>query len=498
MTTPNMAPPMPRLQAELASSNLGYKNTPRVAGIVHIGIGAFHRAHQGHYTQRAMELDGGDWHTIGVSLRSATVANQLNPQDGLYTIVEQGKDGLKSTLNHSITEVIVAPEAPARVLDALCLEHVHIVSLTITEKGYCHDPASGALNLEHKDIVHDLQNLGAPRTAIGFLVSAMQRRIAHQLPPLSILSCDNLPDNGALLKQMVLTFAKLVNEELAARIESDYSFPCTMVDRIVPSTTEQDRAKLAKTLGYTDEAMVITEPFTQWVIEDNFAGPRPAWDKAGALVTNNVHAFETMKLRLLNGSHSSIAYLGYLSNKEYVADVMKVELMASFIRHIMHNEILPTVQVPDGIDILQYCEQLLERFANPNLYHRTYQIAMDGSQKLPQRLLNPLREQIKNGRAYGGICLVIAAWMQYVSGYDLKCNRIEVQDPMAMELAQVAKQHATNVEFWVSDMLCIDAIFGDDLKHHEPLLQRLITSLESLRASKDIQRQLRHFIGTQT
>jgi fructuronate reductase len=442
-----------------------------------------------------MQLAGGDYHIIGVSLRSASVANQLNPQDGLYTIVEQGSEGTKTTISSAISEVIVAPNAPSKVLDAMCQPNIHIVSLTITEKGYCHDPASGKLNLHHKDIAHDLSHLEAPRTAIGFLVGAMQRRIALQLAPMSIISCDNLPDNGHLLKQMVLTFAQKIDHKLALRIESEYTFPCTMVDRIVPATTEQDIAKFSAQLGYIDEAMVVTEPFTQWVIEDKFAGLRPAWEHAGALITDDVRAFETMKLRLLNGSHSSIAYLGFLANKKYVADVMSVEVLAAFVDYIMHKEILPSVEVPTGIDISHYCQQLLKRFANPNLHHQTYQIAMDGSQKLPQRLLNPLRHQLETGGSVIGICMVVAAWMQYASGFDLNKQAIEVQDPMARELAQITK-HALTSESWVTEMLELDAIFGEDLKHHTHLVQTLTTCLEQLRADANIEQTLNNFMDT--
>jgi fructuronate reductase len=478
---------LPSLSLQYAKQFLGYVEKERLAGIVHLGIGAFHRAHQASYTQQAMKLDGGNWHVIGVSLRSPNVANQLNPQNGLYTIIEQGTDNNNYSVNDTVVEVLVAPEAPEKVIDAMCQKHIHIVSLSITEKGYCYEPASGELNLQHPDIIHDLANIDSPTSAIGFLVAAMQQRIADDMPPLTVISCDNLPDNGRLLQQMVLAFAQQISPVLAQNIASQYSFPCTMVDRIVPATSQEDVERYANELGYRDAGLVLTEPFTQWVIEDNFAGPRPAWEKAGALFTKDVAAFETMKLRLLNGSHSAIAYLGYLADKKYVADVMDVETLANFIKHLMQHELKPSVKVPFGIDITQYCEQLVARFKNTNLHHRTYQIAMDGSQKLPQRLLNPLRHQLKSNGEITGICYVLAAWMVYVSGYDLSKNLIQVQDPIKDELAEFAISYQQSDPLWVSKILSIEAIFGKDLQHNTRLQDTLADCLSKLRQHGNVE-----------
>lgn len=467
--------------------------------IIHLGIGAFHRAHQAVFTQDANTQNASTqdrWKIIGVSLRSDSVAKQLNPQDGLYTVVEKG-DSIQLKLISVIEKVLVAPDSPSEVLAALANPNTHIVGLTITEKGYCHDPASGTLNLEHPDIKHDLANLHTPKTSIAYLVEAMRLRIEKGIAPLSILSCDNLPNNGELLKRMVLTFAAQINEKLASDIAEQYGFISTMVDRIVPATSDEDIQDLSKRTGLLDKGLVSTEPFKQWVIEDKFVGPRPAWETAGALLVKDVHAFETMKLRLLNGSHSSIAYLGYLAGKRYVADVMQDEILASVVTHIMINEILPTVSVPEGIDLNHYCEQLLARFNNVHLKHQTYQIAMDGSQKLPQRLVQVIEWHLRasssqSSSKFGAtsscraISLVIAAWCKYVSGCDLNGGTFEVQDPFASALSEVHAKYANDTETLITTLLNFEAIFGTTFSAHTDFVKLVHQHYQSLLTSKSI------------
>ncbi|WP_371194705.1 mannitol dehydrogenase family protein [Glaciecola sp. SC05] len=453
-------------------------------GIVHIGIGAFHRAHQAWYTQNAMLKSGGDWRITGVSLRSETVAQQLNPQDGLYTLVEQNADSSSHTLISVVDKVLVAPQDPQRVLQQLCDKSTRIVSLTITEKGYCHDGASGGLNLSHPDIQHDLQNLASPRSALGFLVSAMQQRISERLAPFTVMSCDNLPNNGQLLRHLVLAFAEQVSPTLATNIQQQYSFPSSMVDRIVPAVTDEVVSDWAKTLGYSDQALVLTECFSQWVIEDDFVNGRPDWEGVGALLVSNVHVFETMKLRLLNGSHSAIAYLGYLGGLKTVAEVMRLPSYQMFIRGLMHDEIIPSLEVPPGMDLTVYCEQLIARFLNPHLHHQTYQIAMDGSQKLPQRLLNPLRSQLAGAGGINRIAVIIAAWIQYTSGVGLNGEQITVKDPLSTELAGLAIQHQHDVGTWVKEVFQLQAVFDESLSQNILCIALVTRYLSALREIK--------------
>jgi len=452
----------------------GYNPSDLEIGMVHLGIGAFHRAHQAVYTDNIIE--GGDyaWGIAGVSLRSATARDQLQPQDGLYTLVEQNASGRLYRMIASVKKLLVAPEDPAAVLKLMQHQNTKIVSLTITEKGYCHDPTSGSLNFAHPDIKHDLTNPHTPKTAIGFIFYALQHRLAAGHRPFTPLTCDNLPNNGKLLKEIILQFAQRVDRALATQIEQNVSFPCTMVDRIVPATAEEDKLLLSSQLNYQDQAMVKTETFSQWVIEDNFVNERPAWEKVGVNLVRDVQTFEEMKLRLLNGSHSAIAYLGYLAGLKYVHQVIERDDFKQFIQELMDNEVTPSLIKPDGINLENYKADLIGRFSNPALNHRTHQIAMDGSQKLPQRLLNTLQFLIRNDLPYSHIALVLAAWIRYISGSDDAGNAIDVQDPMAAQFKSIASDLSGSPSELVTKITGIEAIFGTDLSENSRLIANIL------------------------
>ncbi|MCG6883816.1 MAG: mannitol dehydrogenase family protein, partial [Silicimonas sp.] len=313
-------------------------------GIVHLGPGAFFRAFNAVYTHDAMEAAGGDWGITAVSLRSPTARDQLDPQGGVFTSVSLSPETREATVVGSVARVLVAPDDPGAVIDAMSHPGVKIVSLTITEKGYCHEPATGALRMDHPDIAHDLANPASPRSAPGFIVAALGRRRATGTPPFTVLSCDNLPSNGALAKRIIVEFAQAQAPDLAGWIEEHVPFPATMVDRITPATTEADIAALAEDRGYYDPACVVHEPFRQWVIEDNFTGLRPAWERAGAQFVRSVEAHETMKLRCLNGTHSALAYLGYLAGHQTIAEATGDPAFAELCRKLWADEILPTVE----------------------------------------------------------------------------------------------------------------------------------------------------------
>lgn len=448
-------------------------------GIVHLGLGAFHRAHQAIYTDDVLNCGEADWKILGVSLRSVGVRDQLNPQDGLYTLVEMSTQGLQYRLVGAIDQVLVAPENPQAVLDALVADSCKIISLTITEKGYCHDPAKGCLNKQHPDIVHDLSMPSSPKTAIGFIVEALLIRRQKALSIPTVLCCDNLPNNGATLKKIVVEFAQEKDVELAQWINTDVSFPNTMVDRIVPATQSSDIQDLQQACSYIDLGMVKTESFSQWVIEDNFTAGRPAWEKVGATLVDNVEPFELAKLRMLNGAHSSLAYLGYLAGYDYVHEVMNDSDFARFLHDLMFNEIAPTLVAPEGMDLTEYGHSLLKRFSNSALQHKTYQIAMDGSQKLPQRLLGTLRDQLAAGRSIEHLCLSIAGWMRYVMAFDEKGGDIVIQDPLAEQLKNVEQQSfdkqekLIDIEKLVNGYLGISEVFGVDLPDNTYFKSRL-------------------------
>lgn len=440
-----------------------YKREDIKAGIVHLGIGAFHRAHQAFYTEAVLNSQGGDWGIIGCSLRSAGVKLQLQEQDGLYTLVERGPEGEKFQVIGAIKSVLVGPENPRALLEQMSEENIKIVSLTVTEKGYCHDPASGDLNLNHPDIAHDLNNIAQPRSAVAYIVAALDLRRKKNIQAFTALSCDNLPNNGDVLKKVVTQFAQKLDVALATWIQENVSFPNTMIDRIVPATTADDKKHFEDVMGFRDEGIVIAEPFSQWVIENTFCNDRPRWEDAGALLVNDVDIFEKMKLRLLNGSHSLLAYCGYLSGKNTVSEVMQEPVFVELATLFMDREAGETLETPAGFEVAHYKKQLRERFANPGLRHRTWQIAMDGSQKLPQRLLNTLRDQLKTRGNIDILCLAVAAWIRYVSGVDEAGEPIDVQDPFAAKLRACHDKNSGNIAAIVKDILNIREIFGDDL-----------------------------------
>ena len=307
-----------------------YKISKIKTGIVHLGLGAFHRAHQAFYTDQVLEKDGGDWAICGVSLKRPEVRDQMVPQDGLYSLVEQDASGNPIKIIGAVKEVLFAPEDPEVVLKIMASPDTKVVSLTVTEKGYCHDPASGRLNFQHPDILNDLKSSSQPASAIGFLVQALSLRRDLGIKAFTVLSCDNLPENGKTLQKLVLEFAKWRDPDLAIWIEKEATFPCCMVDRIVPATSESDRDEISARLGVRDEAMVVTEPFSQWVIEDDFVNGRPAWENVGAEMIEDVRPFEEMKLRMLNGTHSTLAYLGYLTGWEYVSEAVEQPVLKVF------------------------------------------------------------------------------------------------------------------------------------------------------------------------
>jgi len=459
-----------------------YDRSKLRAGIVHLGIGAFHRAHQAFYTEAVLNQFGDDWGIIGCSLRSASVRDQLAPQDGLYTLVERSGDGEKLQLIGAVLQNLVGPENPAELVRVMAQPNIKIISLTVTEKGYCHDPATGNLHVLHPDIQHDLKNLDQPKSAIGFLVAALNARFKTGVKSFTVLSCDNLPNNGEVLEKVVLQFAETISKELADWIRANTCFPSTMIDRIVPATTDQDRQDIEARLGVRDEGLVVAEPFTQWVIEDKFSDGRPQWEKVGALLVDDVRVFEKIKLRLLNGSHSIMAYTGYLSGFDYISEVMNEPAFVNMVKLYMAREAGETLGSPAGFDIEAYKQQLRDRFSNKALKHRTWQIAMDGSQKLPQRLLESLRVQLESNGNIDIICLGVAAWIRYASGVDEKGNAIEVSDPLAIELRALCDANKDNAEATVRSIVGIQKVFGQDLMHEDKFIATTIGWLEKFYA----------------
>ena len=395
-------------------------------GIVHLGPGAFHRAHQAVYTQDAMAAAGGDWRILGVSLRSTGVADALNAQAGRYTLVTKGPGGTEYRTIEAISGALAAAKGLGPVRQALARAETRIVSLTVTEKAY-----------------RISQNAGEG-DVVPLIVAAFAARREAGLRPFTLLCCDNLPNNGDTLRRAVLAFAEKQDTGLADWIAKEGRFPSTMVDRITPSVTPELMAEVAAQTGWSDRIPVETEPFTQWVIEDSFANGRPAWDRAGAQLVSDVAPYEDMKLRMLNGAHSMLAYAGHMAGLAYVRDVMGDAGLAGLVARHM-TAAAATLNPADGLDWKSYRKDLLDRFRNPHLAHETYQIAMDGSQKMPQRIFAPALEAVEKGLDVDPFAFATAAWALYLGGRTETGASYALRDPREAELSALPLSPETRV-----------------------------------------------------
>ena len=438
-----------------------YDRSKVVGSIVHLGIGAFHRAHQAMFTDAALAATGDlSWGLVGAGVISADMKDALMPQDGLYALAEMGADSEKVKVIGSIIDVFGGAEDAEKLLAKMSDVSTRIVSITVTEKGYYLDLATGKLQINAPAIAADLASPATPKTILGLIVQALKARKAKGIKPFTVMSCDNLPNNGKLAKAAVLAFAREADADLASWIEANVCFPCTMVDRITPATTDADRAHVNSVIGMEDAWPVVTEQFYQWVIEDQFTMGRPEWDKVGAIFSDEIECWENMKLRCLNGSHSTLSYMGQLTGRETVADAMGLPLITDLLDKLW-SEISEVLHAPKGVNPADYIESLKLRFRNPALKHRTAQIACDGSQKLPQRLLAPLRDRIAKGLASPAIATAVAAWMHFVvkTAYT---PGAALSDPLAAEILVQAKM-STDAASIVRNLLAIKVIFGTDL-----------------------------------
>lgn len=456
-----------------------YDRAAVTCGVVHIGIGAFHRAHQAVVFDDALNAGDLRWGIVAASLRSPGVRDQMQPQDGLYTMLVRDGSAEQARIVGAVQRVIVAPEDPQALLSSLASPDTHIVTLTITEKGYKLDPATGALIENDPQLAADLQSLERPQTAPGYIVAALAMRRAAGLPPFTAISCDNLPHNGARLRGAVLELARRHDATLADWIADHGAFPETMVDRIVPATTPDDIAALTASIGVEDRAMVKTEPFLQWVIEDRFCGPRPDFG-AGVQLTAAVAPWEEAKLRLLNGAHSGIAYLGGLAAIDHVHEVLALPEARHFVE-MLWDEAQTTLSPPPELDVAAYRRDLMARFDNPTLRHRTRQIAMDGSQKLPQRLLAPIAARLAAGQGVDALSLAAAAWIAWQAGRDDKGDAYQVDDPLAAPIT-AALADAQSAPDRVAAILAFNAVVPPALAQDEMLrasLTQWLTMLET-------------------
>ena len=442
-------------------------------GIVHMGLGAFHRAHQAVYTQRALSEQFGAWGIVAVNLRSPDPVQALAEQDGLYSIIVRNAEGDTAEVIGATVDWLCAAERGEDVLDYLASETIKIVTLTVSEKAYGLDPVTGGLDLKHPSVAADLANPHAPVGAIGFLVEGLAKRREKGIAPYTVLCCDNLPSNGHVVRRLVLDMAERRDPELARWIEKNGAFPCSMVDRIVPAATAESRARAEALLGVEDKLSIETEPFLQWVIEENFVSGRPAWEAGGAVFAQAVEPYEKMKLRLLNGPHTMIAHLGILNDLEFVRDVMAVPEFVEKVRRHMQAAVKTLDPVP-GIDLPAYMDELIERFANPTIAHKTIQIAMDTSQKLPQRVLAATVEALDAGQDAAEFAYVIALWIASIH------KRGTLDDPRRDEILAAARSADPGDPS--ASFFAIDGLFPAALVQNRAWRDRVNTELQSLKA----------------
>jgi fructuronate reductase len=435
-----------------------YDRNSVTIGIVHFGPGAFHRVHQACFIDDVLKSDP-RWGICVVSLHSTGVRDALQPQSGLYTIAILDEQSSFRVVG-PVKEVLVAPESPSAVLDRMVNPATRIISATITEKGYCLSK-EGGLDFSHPDIQHDLKHPTAPHTFVGFLARALRMRRDQGHAAFNVISCDNLADNGHRLRRAVLDFVRTVDPSLVAWVEAEVPFPCTMVDSITPATDDALRARVKDALGVDDKWPVQREFFCQWVIENKMRGELPDWASVGVTVTDDVAGFERAKLRLLNGAHSTLAYVGSLAGHETVSGAMNDAALAGFVRRMMIEDIRSGLAAPAGLNLDQYIEAVLRRFRNPTIRHLLSQIAWDGSQKLPFRILPTVSENLAAGRSVARLTVPLAAWFHFIRR-QVKHQR-QIVDPLAEQLAGLASKCNGDPAHDVATFLSLEKVFSAEL-----------------------------------
>ena len=454
-----------------------YDRSNVTCGIMHMSIGGFHRSHQAVYIDRILSNENNQWGicAVGIMPQDKDNITNLQKQDNLYTVLERNAQSDAAHIIGSIIEVIHAPSCPQTVLERLSNEEIKILSLTITEKGYCYD-SDRNLNQENELIRHDIKNLDSPKTAIGYIVSGLKNRKDQNKNPFTVMSCDNLPENGNVTKKIVLQFADLINSDLCKWIKNNVSFPNSMVDRITPVTTNEIIKTIETKFDIKDKWPVVCEDYIQWILEDNFCDGRPPLEDVGVQIVANVDPYEKMKVRLLNGSHSALSYISYLMQYREVDIAMSDSLISNFIRSYMDNDITPTLPEVPGIDLNAYKNKLIERFSNPSISDQVQRLAEDGSQKIPNAIIPCLIHQLEKDGSYEFITLALAGWFKYLTATDEQGARIEINDPLSDTLISSAKLSTQNP----TPLLKIEEIFGINLAHNDNFVQLLTSTLEQI------------------
>jgi fructuronate reductase len=451
-------------------------------GIAHVGVGAFYRCHQAEFTDDLLEQRTGDWGVVGVNIRPPRLTDTMAPQGCVFSRTLRQGDQAETRVIGALRAMIDVEDASSAetAVRALASPAINVVTMTVTEKGYCHVPATGLLDLDNPGIHADLASTGRPETVLGLLALALERRRATSASGLTLISCDNIPSNGELLRSSLLTFANARSSPLARWIDANVAFPSTMVDRIVPATTADDIETVALSLGAVDRAAVVGEPFRQWVIEDRFAGPRPPWDLAGAQFVAHARPFELIKMRVLNAAQSTLSHLGVLLGHEFSYEAVADPVLAAVTRRMLERETLSTLPRIEGMEFGLYLETSFVRIANSAIRHRCHQIGTDGSQKIVQRILNPLRERLDQRQSAEWLTLSLASWIAYIfSGAARFGRRWAPSDPWAAKLIAVADSPGASFQQLAAGALGVAPIFGAGLAT-QPIVEALAADLNGL------------------
>jgi mannitol 2-dehydrogenase len=438
-----------------------YARSRVTTGVVHFGVGGFHRAHQAMYHDRLMN-DGKalDWGICGVGVMPADrrMKEALDAQGGLYTLVVKHPDGsYEARVMGAITEYLFAPDDPGAVTEKLAAEATRVVSLTVTEGGYNINHVTGEFDAANPDVVHDLEPGATPRTTFGLITEALRRRRERGILPFTIMSCDNLPGNGHLSRKAFTAFARLRDPELGGWVEREVRFPNSMVDRITPVTTGADRAELRERFGIDDQWPVVCEPFTQWVLEEAFSLGRPPYEDAGVQVVDDVEPYELMKLRLLNAGHQALGYPAYLAGYRLVHEAAQDPLFRAFVLGYMDEEATPTLAPVPGVDLDEYKHTLIERFSNPEVRDTIARLCAESSDRMPKFLLPVLRRQLETGGEIRRCATVVASWARYAEGVDEHGESIDVVDPLRDRLMALARRQREDPDAFISNR----ELFGD-------------------------------------
>ncbi len=446
---------------------------------VHMGVGGFHRAHQAVYLDDLLALQGTErWGECGIGVLQSDdrMRDALQGQDFLYTVIERSAGGQSARVIGSLVDYIYAPQNREAAIERMAAVETRIVSLTITEGGYFIDEATGEFLAGHPDIQHDLNHPTEPLTSMGLIAEALNRRRERHLPPFTVMSCDNLQGNGHVVQKILLAFTGLSNPALQHWIADNVAFPNSMVDRITPATTPADIASVSNRFGLDDAWPVVTEPFRQWVIEDTFCNGRPQWERVGAQLITDVAPYEIMKMRLLNGSHLAMAYLGALHGFTYVHEVMNDPLFNSFVERFM-EEVTPVVPKIANVSVTEYKRSLMERFSNPTINDQVTRICSEGSAKIPKWLLPSVVELLDQGAPTELLSLVVASWIFYLGhGIDERGQPLNIIDARRVELTGIAKKVATNPRL----VLGVKSIFGEKLPANAKFVESVESALQML------------------